>query len=208
VADTTFKIKDTLSVNTNFIANGSQVSLGANSVITNNQISVGNSTCNVQINPINFFVGNTSSNVQIANTGISSPSYTGAGVMSVANSYWANTAGIVVTTDKLNAVGVYQTLTDAATIVWDHSLGMNFTVVLGGSRTLAFPTNGVAGRSGTILVQQNGTGGFTLSYAAGFKFDSDVAPVIGATASKYTLLFWHYINASYCVITMAAKNFT
>jgi hypothetical protein len=208
VADTSFKVKDTLTVNTNFIANGTQVSMGANVVITNNQVSIGNSTCNVQINPINMFVGNTSSNVQIANTGISSPSYTGAGVMATANSYWANTPAIVVTTDKLNAVGVYQTLTDAATIVWDHSLGMNFQVTITASRTLGFPSNPVIGRSGTLLVRQNGTGGFTLSFAANIVFDSDVAPVIGVGANKYTLLFWHYIDATHLLITMAAKNYT
>src|SRR6266704_668679 len=190
MSDTNFKVKNTLTVNTNFVANGSQVSIGANVVFTNNQVLVGNST----------------SNVTIANTGVTSPFYGGAGIMPTANSYWANTAGLVVTTDKLNAVGVYTVLTDAASIVWDHALGLNFSVTIGASRTLAFPSNPVIGRSGTLLVRQNGTGGFTLSYAANIVFDTDTAPVIGVGANKYTLLFWHYIDATHLLITMAAKK--
>jgi len=208
MSDTNFKVKNTLTVNTNFFANGSQVSLGANVVFTNNQILVGNSTANVQVNPSSVIVGNTSSNVTITNNSVTSPGYLGAGVQATANQYWANQAGFVVTTDKLNAVGVYTALTDAATIAWDHALGLNFSVTIGASRTLGFPSNPVIGRSGTLLVRQNGTGGFTLSYAANIVFDTDTAPIIGVGANKYTLLFWHYIDATHLLITMAAKNFT
>src|SRR6266705_865623 len=208
MSDTNFKVKNTLTVNTNFVANGSQVSIGANVVFTNNQVLVGNSTSGVQVNLANVVVGNSTSNVTIANTGVTSPFYGGAGIMPTANSYWANTAGLVVTTDKLNAVGVYTVLTDAASIVLDHALGLNFSVTIGASRTLAFPSNPVIGRSGTLLVRQNGTGGFALSYAANILFDTDTAPVIGVGANKYTLLCRHYIDATHLLITMAAKNFT
>ena len=54
-------------------------------------------------------------------------------------------------------------LTDAATITPDFSTGNNFSVTLGGNRTLANPTNLTAGQSGMIFVTQDATGGRTLA---------------------------------------------
>lgn len=54
--------------------------------------------------------------------------------------------------------GAYVTLTDAATIATDLSLGNQFQVTLGGNRTLGAPTNVVAGQSGVIRVVQDGSG--------------------------------------------------
>lgn len=80
------------------------------------------------------------------------------------------------------------TLTDGASINVDFSLSNDFTVTLGGNRTLTF-TNAVAGQSGTIVVNQDGTGGRTLAYT-GFKFYGGVAPTLTMTASAVDHL--HY----------------
>lgn len=61
-------------------------------------------------------------------------------------------------------------LTDAATIAVDMGAGINFSVTLGGNRTLGAPTNSIAGQSGLILVTQDGTGSRTLSYNSAWKF--------------------------------------
>ena len=61
-------------------------------------------------------------------------------------------------------------LTDASTIAIDMAAGFNFSVTLGGSRTLGAPTNSIAGQSGLILITQDGTGSRTLSYNAAWKF--------------------------------------
>ncbi len=61
-------------------------------------------------------------------------------------------------------------LTDAATIAVDMGAGFNFSVTLGGNRTLGAPTNSIAGQSGLILVTQDGTGSRTLSYNTAWKF--------------------------------------
>ena len=81
--------------------------------------------------------------------------------------YWAATDAGINTTAKVgigttnpvgtlqvagNAVGEIVTLTDGATITPDFSTSNNFTVTLGGNRTLANPTNIVAGQLSLIHI--------------------------------------------------------
>jgi hypothetical protein len=87
--------------------------------------------------------------------------------------------------------GSYVTLTDAATIAVDLSLGNNFQVTLGGNRTLGAPTNVVAGQSGVIRVVQDGTGSRTLAYNSVYKFAGGTAPTLTTTASAVDLLAYH-----------------
>jgi hypothetical protein len=87
--------------------------------------------------------------------------------------------------------GAYVTLTDAATIATDLSLGNQFQVVLGGNRTLGAPTNVVAGQSGVIRVVQDGTGSRTLAYNSVFKFPGGTAPTLTTTANAVDLLAYH-----------------
>lgn len=56
----------------------------------------------------------------------------------------------------------FLTLTDAATVFWDYSLGYNAVVTLADNRTLGI-TNVANGDYGTIKVIQDGTGGRTLA---------------------------------------------
>lgn len=76
----------------------------------------------------------------------------------------------VVTPRKLFDAAAPVTLADGATIAPDFAAGLNFTVTLGGNRTLAAPLNARAGQSGTIRVVQDATGGRTLSYGSGWRF--------------------------------------
>ena len=75
------------------------------------------------------------------------------------------------------------TLTDGATITPDFGANQNFTVTLGGNRTLANPTNIVAGQTGSIFVVQDATGGRTLSFGAYFKFPAATAPTLSTGAN-------------------------
>jgi hypothetical protein len=87
--------------------------------------------------------------------------------------------------------GAYVTLTDAATIATDLSLGNQFQVTLGGNRTLGAPTNVVAGQSGVIRVVQDGTGSRTLAFNSVFKFPGGTAPTLTTTANAVDLLAYH-----------------
>ncbi len=74
-------------------------------------------------------------------------------------------------------------LTDGATITPDFSASCNFSVTLGGNRTLANPTNMVAGQSGSIFISQDGTGSRTLAYGSYWDFAGGTAPTLTTTAS-------------------------
>jgi hypothetical protein len=75
------------------------------------------------------------------------------------------------------------TLTDGATITPDFGANQNFTVTLGGNRTLANPSNIVAGQTGSIFIVQDGTGGRTLSFGSYFKFPAGTAPTLSSAAN-------------------------
>jgi hypothetical protein len=79
--------------------------------------------------------------------------------------------------------GEITALTDAASIATDLASSNNFSVTLAGNRTLANPTNIVAGQSGSIFITQDGTGSRTLAYGSYFKFVAGTAPVLSTTAA-------------------------
>ena len=108
------------------------------------------------------------------------------------------TLGIDVLTSTNNTFtkaqrGAISTLTDAATIAVDLSLANNFKVTLAGNRALGAPTNAVAGQSGMIEINQDGTGSRTLSYNAFWKFAGGVTPTLTTTASAKDVLAY-YVN--------------
>jgi len=75
-------------------------------------------------------------------------------------------------------------LTDGSTITPDFSASCNFSVTLGGNRTLANPTGLVAGQSGSIFISQDGTGSRTLAFGSYWDFaNGGTAPTLTTTAS-------------------------
>ena len=80
--------------------------------------------------------------------------------------------------------GEVTALTDASSIATDLALSNNFSVTLAGNRTLANPTNTVAGQSGSIFITQDGTGSRTLAFGTNFKFVAGTAPTLSTTAAS------------------------
>jgi hypothetical protein len=98
--------------------------------------------------------------------------------------YDADTAKTDVTQSFTAAQrGEVTTLTDAATIAVDFADSNNFSVTLGGGRTLGNPTNQVAGQSGSLFVVQDGTGSRTLAYSSDWEFAGGTAPTLSTAAS-------------------------
>jgi hypothetical protein len=98
------------------------------------------------------------------------------------------------------------TLTDATSITSDFAKGNNFLVTLGGNRTLAAPSNAVAGQSGSIYVIQDGTGSRTLAYNAVWQFVSATVPTLSTGAGDVDMLV--YMTRSAATIDAAVlKNF-
>ena len=102
--------------------------------------------------------------------------YTGSDVTSL---------GEVADTDTIDQgiAGAITALTDVASIATNLNDSNNFSVTLGGNRTLANPTNVTAGQSGSIFVSQDATGGRTLAYGSYWKFTAGTAPTASTTAS-------------------------
>jgi hypothetical protein len=101
-----------------------------------------------------------------------------------------DTTGLGETTATDQLEGRYSvevaTLTDGATITPDFGANQNFTVTLGGNRTLANPSNVTSdkvGQTGSIFVVQDGTGSRTLSFGANWEFIGGTAPTMSTTAS-------------------------
>ena len=86
--------------------------------------------------------------------------------------------------------GTISALTDGATITPDFAAANNFSVTLGGNRTLANPSNLVAGQSGCIWVTQDGTGSRTLSYGSYWDFTGGTAPTLTTAANSRDLLVY------------------
>lgn len=91
--------------------------------------------------------------------------------------------------------GTVSALTDASTITPDFAVANNFSLTIGGNRTLANPSNQTAGQSGIITITQDGTGSRTLAYGSYWKFPSGTAPTLTTTASAVDVLAY-YVESS------------
>jgi len=92
--------------------------------------------------------------------------------------------------------GTVTALTDGATITADFAASNNFSVTLGGNRTLANPSNQTAGQSGAITITQDGTGSRTLAYGSNWKFSNGSAPVLTTTANAVDVLVYFVESGS------------
>ena len=106
-------------------------------------------------------------------------------VKSIYTSTTVTSLGEVTTTDTLDGplAATVTTLTDASTITIDFATSNNFTVTLGGNRTMANPSNPVVGQSGSIFIVQDGTGSRTLSWSSYWDWPNGAAPTLSTAAS-------------------------
>jgi len=118
------------------------------------------------------------------------PSLTGSNTLSGTNTF----SGTMVASG--NAYMSIDALTDASTIAVDMSVGNNFSVTLGGNRTLGNPTNLTAGQSGVIFITQDGTGSRTLAYSSYWDFPSQTAPTLTTTANAVDVLVYTVRNST------------
>lgn len=81
--------------------------------------------------------------------------------------------------------GAISALTDGATITPDFAVANNFSVTLGGNRTLANPSNLTAGQSGSIFVVQDGSGSRVLSWGSYWDFaGGGTVPTLSTSANS------------------------
>ena len=94
------------------------------------------------------------------------------------------------------ALATISALTDGATITPDFDTAQNFSVTLGGNRTLANPNNIDAGQTGSIFVTQDGTGSRTLAFGNKFAFAGGTAPTLTTTAAAVDRIDYIVMSSS------------
>ena len=136
-----------------------------------------------------------SDNLDLASSGIVNVTSIGATNINVTGIVTATSVGINTTTTnntKLylngNAASNIVTLTDGETITPDFTLGNNFQVTIAATRNLANPTGVTTGQSGVIFIQQDGTGGYSLSYGTSWDFASATPPTLITKANALNAL--------------------
>lgn len=83
-------------------------------------------------------------------------------------------------------------LVDGATINTDASLSNSFNVTLAGNRTLANPTNLVAGQVLVYTIRQDATGNRTLAYGTLFKKPAGQTLTLSTAANAVDVITCHY----------------
>lgn len=103
----------------------------------------------------------------------------GIGTLSVPSRFYVqgNAAGNIVSIGNTNA-----------TTTLDFTRGNNFTLTLTGNITIANPTGVTTGQSGVILIQEDGTGGYTCAWGTSWDFASSTAPTLTTTANALNAL--------------------
>ena len=101
--------------------------------------------------------------------------------------------------------GAITTLTDGATVTPDFALSNNYTLTLGGNRTIANPSNCTAGQSGSIFLVQDGTGSRTGAWGSYWDFAGGSAPVLSTAANAVDRLDYVVRSSSsiHAVLTKA-----
>jgi len=114
--------------------------------------------------------------------------------------------GQLIVGTSSRAYNPISTLTDAASITSDFAKGNNFLVTIGGNRTLAAPSNAVAGQSGSIYIIQDGTGSRTLAYNAAWQFVSAAVPTLSTGTTDVDMLVYMARSAT-TIDAVLLKNF-
>jgi len=116
----------------------------------------------------------------------------------------ANKAGDTMTGKLAPSV---VSLTDAATIAVNASLGNQFTVTLGGNRILGNPTSATDGQMFLFVIKQDGTGGRTLTPDTLYRFGDDITSFdLNTTIAKTTYIGvrYHGTDNKFDVIALKA----
>lgn len=115
-----------------------------------------------------------------------------------------NTSGHLLSTDKVWSAMAEVTLTDGATVNWDMNSGFDFSLTLGGNRTLANPTNTKVGQKGRLRVVQDGTGSRTITWGTSYEFAGGVAPVLSTAAAAEDVLYYDVISSTRILVVLSA----
>jgi hypothetical protein len=132
-------------------------------------------------------------------------SATGVTELATAAEYRSDTAGNLALTpeqawDAMTVVG----LTDAATISWDMSSGIDFSVTIVGNRTLGNPSNTTVGKRGRIAVTASGATR-TLNKSSNIK-SKDITWPISIASGETAYVYYDCVSSSIIIVTGVINN--
>lgn len=120
----------------------------------------------------------------------------------------ASAGSVVVTPDGIEGAAAPVALSDASTIAVNWDSGINFTVTLGGNRTLGFPTNVQPGTWRRLQVTQDGTGSRTLAFTeTGYYTPGGSAPAISSGASDVDVYYLYGRTTSIVEVYSGGTDF-
>ena len=99
-------------------------------------------------------------------------------------------------------------LTDAATIAVNATLGNQFTVTIAGNRVLGNPTGARNGQLLWFVITQDGTGGRSLTFDTKYRFGDEIPNALIATgAGKKTHIGvrYHQSDDKFDVVAFASN---
>lgn len=98
-----------------------------------------------------------------------------------------------------------EALTDAATISLDLSAGFNFSVTIGGNRTIGNPTNVKVGQSGCIAVTASGATR-TIDVGSNWYATTSIPLPISISSGQVCYLFYFCFSSTIILLTGALNN--
>lgn len=122
--------------------------------------------------------------------------------LATAADFRSDTASKVLPVATVWDAAEYVTTSYASTVTLDFSTGFNFYILLTGNITLANPTNTKPGQSGIILLQQDGTGGRTITLGSNFKFANGVTPTYDTVSTRVNVIAYTVYTSSFIVATV------
>lgn len=115
---------------------------------------------------------------------------------------WAGSAtDKYISPDKMFDAAAPSALTSGTTITPNGNNGLNFTLTIAHTATLANPSNFKVGQSGIIEITQDGSGGHTLAYGSDWKFPGG-APVLSTAAGAIDLLAYFVVASGRILATL------
>ena len=121
-------------------------------------------------------------------SGASSGTNTGDQTITLSGVVTGSGTGAITTSLNGQINGSNGALTDAATIAWNANTAQTATLTIAGNRTLALPTNLVAGGTYLIRITQGSGGSHTLAYASGYKWAGGTPPVLSTAAGAIDMI--------------------
>lgn len=127
--------------------------------------------------------------------------------LATAGDYWRASAGAVLESSATWEAAKPVALVDAATVTANFAAGINFTLTLGGNRTLKIE-NAKEGQNGAIYITQSG-GARTLAYSSMLRFAGGTAPALSTSLSTasgaWDILSYNVLSANFIAASLA-KN--